>query len=340
MNKKKAIITISCICAVAILLTITFIAKYLFSVWQDKQTEKDFVVIEEEYFEEEIIWMGVAEDGVSTCVIENVWDPYMQILPGESVFLTSSYGVEIDAGISYNEYSKYLLTEYRIEDGLLGRVVDITSIVDMYPDDRIIGVYRLCNMDGEDYALVRIEAKPEEGETIYEYDKRGLGARKFIYLNLSTGEMFEGKSSQSIDYMMLDISFLLNNEEFLSDNISEEFVDYFYDPNSIVRFLEKPNGCFEIDIEAIDLPHQNEELYSLFPELKNYIGQEGYYIHLVIGNSPSAEYLLRLLMEDGKEISFEHMEPISRYQSIDGQEHEVHSFEEYYQWKDIYWRDR
>ena len=336
MNKKKIKIIIQCICIVTILIVLAFIAKYLFSVWQDKQTEKE-LQIQEEYYVDEIVWMGVAEDGISTCVVENVNDKSIRILPGKSVFLASISGVENEC--CGTEYTEYLLHEYSIQDGTLERTVDITNISGSYPEYILNQIYSLFILDEEVYIRVRLAIRPEEGETIYDYmDRQNIW--KYLFINIETGEVVEEFNGQYTDMLMLDNYNILNNVPFLSDNISEDFAEKYYNFESLAKFSWKPNGCFKMDIEAIDLPHQNEELYSLFPELKNYIGQEGYYIHLVIGNSPSAEYLLRLLMEDGKEISFEHMEPIPADESIDGQEHEVHSFEEYYQWKDIYWRDR
>lgn len=339
MNKKKTIIIIRCICTLLILLIVAFVTKYVFSIWENKQaaTKQEKVSFYEDYTGTEIEWMGVAEDGISTCVVENVGYRSISILPGEGVFFTNRCGVEINFGVDYNEY---LLKEYQIENGTQGRIVDITKVIDQYPDYLINSLSKFYNINGQDYVRVCIYVRADEGETIIEYDGRGSSARKYIYMNIDNGEMFEGKSNQFSDMLMWDLETLFDNVEFLKENISEGFAGRYYNSPSTTGFTGKANGCFEIDIEAIDLPHQNKELYSLFPELKNYIGQEGYYIHLVIGNSPSAEYLLRLLMEDGKEISFEHMEPIPNYQSIDGQEHEVHSFEEYYQWKDIYWRDR
>ena len=44
------------------------------------------------------------------------------------------------------------------------------------------------------------------------------------------------------------------------------------------------------------------------------------------------EEVMRLLMEDGEEISFEGC-VLPADESKDGEEHEIHSFEEFYQWK-------
>lgn len=340
MNKKKGIIIVSCICIIIIALIGILAIEYL-PAWLDEQeakkAEEKERQIQEEYYIDEIVWMGVAEDGVSTCVIETIGDLNLRILPGKSVFLLSRYGEEVDFDA---EYEEYLFKEYSIEDGTWRGIVDITEVLEEYPEYLISEVgTNFYYIDGENYIRVCIAIKPDEGESIYDYmDRQNIW--KYIYLNIDTGKMFEGERNQFSDKIMGDVYSLLDNEEFLAENISEEFAERYKSWEHLTWFGPKTNGYFKIRLETADLPQQNEELYSLFPELKNYIGQEGYYVHLLIGNNPSAEYLLRLLMEDGKEISFEHMEPIPADESIDGQEHEVHSFEEYYQWKDIYWRDR
>ena len=91
-------------------------------------------------------------------------------------------------------------------------------------------------------------------------------------------------------------------------------------------------GVYQIEIMAKYLPKQNEALYGMFPELEQYRGEEDCYVCLYIGGYPTAEELLRLFMEDGQEISFEGVVMSGEY-SIDGEEHEIHSFEEYEQWR-------
>jgi hypothetical protein len=87
----------------------------------------------------------------------------------------------------------------------------------------------------------------------------------------------------------------------------------------------------EIGLEAINLPQESQELYSMFPGLREFIGQEGLVITIYIGGKPSAEEILTMFMEDGQEINFEGSIMRDDW-SIDGQEHEIHSFEDFFRW--------
>ena len=79
------------------------------------------------------------------------------------------------------------------------------------------------------------------------------------------------------------------------------------------------------------LPESNETLYKEFPGLKNYGGSEEDIVTFYIGGAPTAEEILKLFLEDGEEISFEGCVLPAKL-SIDEQDHEIRSFEEYEQW--------
>ena len=80
------------------------------------------------------------------------------------------------------------------------------------------------------------------------------------------------------------------------------------------------------------LPKENQALYSEFPQLKEYQGEEGLAVCIYLSDYPSAEEIFKLFLEEGQEVSFEGA-VLDAELSIDGQEHEIHSFEEYYQWR-------
>ena len=88
-------------------------------------------------------------------------------------------------------------------------------------------------------------------------------------------------------------------------------------------------GSATIRLPATLLPQESESLYSRFPGLKEYIGQEDLLVRIMLADYPSPEEILEMLMEDGEEISFQGL-VISGDRSIDGQEHEIHSFEDFF----------
>jgi len=95
---------------------------------------------------------------------------------------------------------------------------------------------------------------------------------------------------------------------------------------------DKGYWCLEIYNDKDALPEENSILYSKFPGLKDYQGKDGEKIWICLMEDPTPEEVVTMLLEEGEEISFEGW-VLPAESSIDGQEHEIHSFEEYEQWK-------
>ena len=97
-------------------------------------------------------------------------------------------------------------------------------------------------------------------------------------------------------------------------------------------------GTAKISLQAILLPEESQSLYSRFPGLRQFQGREDLEVNVVITGYPTAEEILEMFMEDGREISFEGLR--LRYDwSIDGEEHEINSFEDFFRLRDISWWD-
>lgn len=107
---------------------------------------------------------------------------------------------------------------------------------------------------------------------------------------------------------------------------------------AILNYWEKAWG-FRLPVTS--LPEENEDLYTMFPDLKEKVKKykshkwddenDIVYVYIYLMNDPTQEEIMRYMLSDGQEISFEGV-TISKYKSIDGEEHEVHSFEEYKQY--------
>ena len=81
------------------------------------------------------------------------------------------------------------------------------------------------------------------------------------------------------------------------------------------------------------LPKNNKKLYEKFPDLKEKLDEleeKGLRARLevVLTGKPSYEEIMELLMEEGREPVFEDIK-ISAEDSVDGEEHEVHSFDDW-----------
>ena len=102
------------------------------------------------------------------------------------------------------------------------------------------------------------------------------------------------------------------------------------DSVKLINFSER--GYFCICLNRNSLPKENSTLYAEFPGLKDYQGEDGDMVYIYLGGYPTPEEILSMLIEEGEEISFEGC-VLPAESSIDGKEHEIHSFEEYEQWK-------
>ena len=87
-------------------------------------------------------------------------------------------------------------------------------------------------------------------------------------------------------------------------------------------------GVASVTSLASLLPEESESLYRRFPELRQFQGREDLEVQIILTDYPTAEEILEMFMEDGQEISFEGL-VLRADSSIDGEEHEIHSFEDY-----------
>ena len=90
-------------------------------------------------------------------------------------------------------------------------------------------------------------------------------------------------------------------------------------------------GQVVVRMEAFQLPRENDELYRHFPGLREFIGREHLEVVIILHDFLTAEEILALLLEDGHEISFEGSVLRDDW-SIDGMEHEINSFDDFFEW--------
>jgi hypothetical protein len=88
------------------------------------------------------------------------------------------------------------------------------------------------------------------------------------------------------------------------------------------------DGLVVIALNSNYLPQESQESYSRFPGLRDFIGEEDLNVSVIISNDITNEEILLMFMEDGRDINFEGAVLRSGW-SIDGEEHEIHSFEDF-----------
>lgn len=157
-----------------------------------------------------------------------------------------------------------------------------------------------------------------------------------IYINLETGTLLEkGKEEDdSWKLLMKKKTNLFNDDEhhFLWKNIAQRKEDNPYVGGVYTSYYWQ--NCIEIVIYDINtLPKNNKRLYSMFPDLKEKAEKLGkaerrVWLYIILSNNPSNQEIMELLMEDGQEVSFDGV-VLRAKDSIDGKEHEIHSFEEW-----------
>ena len=96
--------------------------------------------------------------------------------------------------------------------------------------------------------------------------------------------------------------------------------------------LRGQSGYMILHVSAWALPEDNAELYRHFPGLEKYRDDKDKVVTFFFSNYPQVEDIFPLFLEEGQDISFENV-ILKAEGAIDGQEHEIHSFEEYYQWR-------
>lgn len=111
-----------------------------------------------------------------------------------------------------------------------------------------------------------------------------------------------------------------------------------FDTNS-VRTLSFFEGCRQIHFTDIENIYENNtKLFTMFPELKilcdeikkNDINKvrAKLAVDIVLTGNPSEEEIMSIILPEGREVSFDGVK-INAENSVDGKEHDIHSFDEW-----------
>jgi len=191
-----------------------------------------------------------------------------------------------------------------------------TSYVGKNPD-HTVGFFLIINIDTDEMRFIDIDTYYEDFQENSEKASRYHDQLR----------VFFDWTQEPDPYYFLDINGfkLFDGEDYKSPTRSIRCVTG-WDTQGV-----KNEGIAEVSITTYALPKENKELYSKFPGLKQYQGQEGLVAQIFLGNYPSAEEVMKLFLEEGQEISFEGCVMDGKY-SIDGLPHEINSFAEFDQW--------
>ena len=121
------------------------------------------------------------------------------------------------------------------------------------------------------------------------------------------------------------------------DIFSRKFLESNMEIRPYITTMYYWEDAVKLSFTTDKLPKNNKKLYEKFPDLKEKLEEleeKGLRARLevVLTGKPSYEEIMELLMEEGREPVFEGIK-ISAEDSVDGEEHEVHSFDD---WRTYY----
>ena len=223
------------------------------------------------------------------------------------------------------------------------RTIDLLSLLDYLDEDIIaeFGYTRLTSSyqvdareNGELYLGVILSERRNDSWTDRRY--------KWLRMNFHTGEItleesfaFERQRwtrEENLDFLLqmsvFEHDWNIGDYDILSINGIE-----METRRDLIMGVSSFPGSARITLQAKLLPEESQSLYSRFPGLRQFQGREDLEVNVVITGYPTAEEILEMFMEDGREISFEGLR--LRYDwSIDGEEHDINSFEDYFRLSD------
>jgi len=237
---------------------------------------------------------------------------------------TSYYTPEVDYAV-VNFYD--LVTNEKLGS------VDLTEIVKSYLEKGLLwdsdGVGRYRTEEGEFYLCITFT----DNQSIWEN----------VYLNVETGEVMEDENllaswetkhkEKVLEWernIERDMTIIEIDRIGLLENV---FGERWLGDNNLFIYRDQVSGC-AINIKRSMLPKENQLLYTEFPGLKEYEGTDEDWVCLYFEKNLTQEEIISLFVEEGEEISFEGC-VLRANDSIDGQDHEIHSFEELEQWVDV-----
>jgi len=253
---------------------------------------------------------------------------------------TRSLGTKAEGGyVPQTKMDEFYFTVYSLETGEKIKKIDIKEILQEKHSN--------LQVQSSNFFAVSYRGKPCIGFVLAEYPQtyeEGLeDTRQYAYLDVETEKLYLKELTNGIIYSPMERKTAIFRERYYNfleinglKNVSASGIK-----NITVSGMKNWSGCCIISMPITSLPEKNQQLYKMFPDLAK-ISEEAKlqdwenedeipYIDIYLVDDPTEEKLIRLLIPDGQEINFEGMK-ISDINSIDGQDHEISSFEEYQQY--------
>ena len=303
-----------------------------------REKENIQIIIREDTLEDILFYEG-RKIGKGSCVISNEIPDFLFFSEGYVCLCNFKYKRNL---WTTEDVSRAQVDIYDISSGKWMGSLDIKEEAEkFFPEKYWIGSVDVIQKEGESY----VETTFLDFNEYWEVENRS-----YIYFNIDTNTMTilypDEYADSSIPETRTEVlerakefernMYILKDKELglLEKNGFRRlrWDDYEWVVGGIVIKLRRDAGIAVIEIQKGSLPEENAVLYTEFPELKNYVGEDNDMVCFFLEGYPTPEEILSMLIEEGEEISFEGC-ILPAESSIDGKEHEIHSFEEYEQWK-------
>lgn len=337
MRIKKIALVLSVLC---IIINITGCVNY-----QDK-TPKESIVERVKESQDTFWTSSMASEGNDFYIISMRDDGATIAIPslyavGKNFRFTRRRIGEIgDISVINDQMEYFIINIFSIKTGEKIKTINVDDLLnESYPDYQLAtaSIVPVCYQEKPCLRTI-IEKRPETVEDAQQDTMKQVFIdveNEIVYLEDYSRE--QGKTRQ-----VFPMDWKLN---IFTNHMSYDLLELNGVGDALVENIGYMEGACVISLPVSSLPERNKELYSMFPKLKEQIkevlklGEENADdvpgIKIVLTDNPTPEDILLLLINDDERIIFEGMK-ISKYDSIDGQEHDIHSFEEYYELRKPY----
>lgn len=331
----------------AVVIIAIIICNYMIVPEWESWLREDAMLVEKVHSLDEIpFWEAGKKTEGSLCVVRSAESPSYEVIFGEYIYL-ERYFKEMKFPPDDKEEYLWKFERYSTWDRRQSRDGEIKNwIVDFFN-------YRTGELE-KSLDLVDIEAANTLGKqhdkdySVFSTDI--VDGKRYLYWNVravrpgyfDTEEtlVYDFDQDKTVDGVTLPqsrytdrtkefikSSYILCDEEncnFLKINHMTPIGSGIYVEDGAVRirYNDLETGIIEVSILASKLPKENTKLYQEFPELKNYNAKEDDIVDLYFAGYPDAEEVMRMLLEEGTEITYEGC-VLSGENSIDGENHKI-----------------
>lgn len=248
----------------------------------------------------------------------------IDILGNKKLIYEDNYKVSFRGEVYKNDVKKFLVKIYDIGTNREIKEVNVKKIIDENEDIQVQGFLSIVEAEIYNevpYLTVRIERNPN---TLKNDEKN---KDMVLYINLEDDSYFYRDFVNKYNKVVC-----IEREDvlrgcLLAQNISKA---------RLRIYSSDYEGKIAVYLNLYKLPQDNKVLYTKFPKLKGYVEElaktkKRAEIEFMLSDKMTDEEVLRLFIQDGKDISFDGV-IINAKDSVDGLPHKVNNFDDFYKY--------